>query len=153
MALGVALLVIVSAMMHASWNAMLKRSRDPEHLVVSMSAACALSSCALAVALHAHWPPRTALAWTVASGLLEAGYFLTLARALALAPLGAVYTIVRGGSLVVVWPVSILFLHEELTPSRGLGTALVLGGLATQYTKAMGRGIAIAALCACFVGG
>jgi len=153
MALGVALLVIVSAMMHASWNAMLKRSRDPEHLVVSMSAACAISSCALALALHTRWPPRMALLWIVGSGLLEAGYFLTLARALSLAPLGAVYTVVRGGALLIVWPVSILLLHEELTPLRGIGTALVLGGLATQYAKAMGRGIAIAAVCACFVGG
>ena len=52
-------------------------------------------------------PALRSVAWCLAAGTLEAGYFATLARALTRAPLGPVYTIVRG-ALVVAWPISVL---------------------------------------------
>lgn len=155
MPIGVALLVVVSALVHASWNAILKRSRDPEDAVLGAATVSAITAILVALALHPSRPTRVAIAWSVASGLLEAGYFVTLARALSLGPLGPVYTIVRGGALVVVWPVSMLFLNEPLGPRRGLGTALVLLGLvATGGPTPLGvRAVAVAAVSAVFVGG
>ncbi len=47
-----------------------------------------------------------ALPWGLAAGLGEAAYFFTLARALDIGPLGPVYTISRGASMLLVWPAS-----------------------------------------------
>jgi drug/metabolite transporter (DMT)-like permease len=160
MPIGVALLVVASAFVHAWWNALLKRSREPEQAVIGISAFAALTSGIIALALGAPSASPKAFVWVVLSGVLEAAYFVTLAKALSLAPLGPVYTIVRGGALVLVWPVSVLVLGEELTPWRAAGTALVALGLVSTGagerktgTAVHARGIALAALCACFTGG
>jgi drug/metabolite transporter (DMT)-like permease len=159
---GVALLVVASAFVHAWWNALLKKSRDPENAVIGISAFAALTSSIIAVALRPALPSTNAMFWVALSGVLEAAYFVTLAKALARAPLGPVYTIVRGGALVLVWPVSVLLLGERVTALRAAGTALVVLGLAStgagerttrSGTELQARGIALAALCACFTGG
>jgi drug/metabolite transporter (DMT)-like permease len=164
---SVMVLVVASAVAHAAWNALLKRCREPENAIVAMMLIAAASSSIFAFATHVPAPPARSAAWIIASGVLEAGYFVTLARALARAPLGSVYTVVRGGALVLVWPISIVVLGEIVTLGRGLGTLLVVLGLvatgAGQRSPALVRdekrgpkersGLAVAALCAMFVGG
>jgi drug/metabolite transporter (DMT)-like permease len=161
---SVALLVLASALVHALWNAVLKRRRDPEHAVFGVMFTAAVGAGLVALAGDAPAPSRASLAWCLASGALEAGYFLTLARALTRAPLGPVYTTVRGGALVVVWPISVFALGEGVTlPTLG-GTALVLLGLvATGASEtpparlredgALVRRLGWAVVCAAFVGG
>ncbi|MBX3263394.1 MAG: EamA family transporter [Labilithrix sp.] len=129
MPVSIVLLVLGSALAHASWNAILKRCREPEHAVIGMMFLAAASGVLFAVVLRAPAPPLASLAWCVASGVLEACYFVTLARALSRAPLGSVYTVVRGGALVVVWPISVLALGEAITAARAIGTLLVVLGL------------------------
>ena len=65
----------------------------------------------------------------VAAGVVETAYFVTLAKALSRAPLGSVYTVVRGGALLLVWPVSIAVFGEKVTPLIALGTLLTIAGL------------------------
>ncbi len=162
MGLETALLVIASALVHALWNAILKRTRSPEDAVIGMMVICASTAAALALAFRTALPGAVALGWCLASGALEAIYFVTLARALARAPLGPVYTTVRGGALVVVWPVSIALLGERPTLAIGGGTLLVVVGLvATGFAetpRAAGdepllRRLGWAFVCALFVGG
>jgi len=169
MTLAAVLLVLTSAFLHAGWNAILKRVREPEIAVLAMITIGSTSAVAVALVLRVPLPPRASLYWSLAAGILESGYLLTLARALSRAPLGPVYTIARGGALLVVWPVSILALGEQLTTSRLAGTLLVLVGLAatgmeTRATKVAKEGESAetpkiertgfmwAALCALFVG-
>jgi drug/metabolite transporter (DMT)-like permease len=167
--ISVVLLVIGSALAHAAWNAILKRTRDPENAVTSMMLVAAACSVGVALVLRVPAPSGTATAWCLVSGVLEAGYFVTLARALSRASLGSVYTVVRGGALVVVWPVSVFALGEPVNVSRATGTLLVVLGLsatgaaeripirAATTTVSGGRrvrsGLVIAALCALFVSG
>jgi uncharacterized membrane protein len=161
MALTALVLVLTSALLHAGWNAILKRSREPELAVLGMIAIGAASAVALALLLRAPSPPVRSVLWSVTAGVLEAGYLMTLARALTRAPLGAVYTIARGGALLVVWPISIGLLGEDATLPRAAGTALVLAGLAaTSWSTSPARGphktrsgVAWAAVCALFIGG
>ncbi len=161
MALTALVLVLTSALLHAGWNALLKRSRAPELAVLGMIAVGAASAVALALALRSPLPPARSALWSVTAGVLEAGYLMTLARALSRAPLGAVYTIARGGALLVVWPVSIGVLGEAATLARGAGTLLVLGGLAaTSWRPSPSggrhearRGLVWAVVCALFIGG
>ena len=164
MPVSIVLLVIGSALAHASWNAILKRTGNAENAIVPMMFIAALSGVVFAVGLGIPAPSRLSLFWCIAAGVLEAGYFVTLARALSRAPLGSVYTVVRGGALVVVWPVSVLFLGESINVLRAGGTLLVVLGLvatgtnerapvATEATRAVRSGLVVAAVCAVFVGG
>jgi drug/metabolite transporter (DMT)-like permease len=126
---AVVALVLASALVHAAWNALLKRHRDPEAAVVPMIAASALCAVAVALAARVPFPAMAPLGWSVASGLFEAGYVTALAAAMARAPMGVVYTVTRGGGLVLVWPVSVAFLGERATALGLAGAALVVLGL------------------------
>jgi len=61
--------------------------------------------------------------------VLELAYFVSLARALA-GPLGPVYTVSRGGAVLVVWPLSIGLYGETILLPAVIGSAVVLAGLA-----------------------
>jgi uncharacterized membrane protein len=100
------------------------------------------------------------LLYTLLAGAFEAVYFATLARALEKGPLGAVYTISRGGAVLVVWPLSILLFHEVVTAASASGSALVLGGLILCGVGAHGArgtgdrsGVWWAVLCAISIAG
>jgi drug/metabolite transporter (DMT)-like permease len=131
-------LVVGSAFLHAAWNALLKRHPDPEAAAPGMFAVCAIAGAAAA----AFWPGARAggisILWSGVAGAFEAGYIMSLARALARAPLGPVYTVSRGGALLLVWPLSVAWLGERVTASALLGTALVAAGLAATGLGAGG---------------
>lgn len=158
-----ALLVVGSALLHAVWNAILKRTRAPEDAAPAIVVVTAATALLVVLALQQPLPPPRSIAWCVVSGVLEALYFVTLARAFARAPLGPVYTTVRGGALVIVWPISIAFLGEHVTLGIALGTLLVASGLlatggsemphGTWRARLAGMNLGWAALCATFVGG
>jgi drug/metabolite transporter (DMT)-like permease len=161
---SVVLLVVASAIAHAAWNAILKRCNDPENAVVGMMAVAGCAGLAAAVVLRVPPPMPASTAWCLVSGALEACYFVTLARALSRAPLGSVYVVVRGGALIVVWPISVLVLGEQITGVRALGALLVVLGLMATGAAEISpprrpalaevrSGLAVAAICALFVGG
>jgi len=167
MSLSVVLLVLASALAHATWNAILKRTKDPENAIVGMMGVAALVGLVIAFFLRMKMPEPKVLGLIFASGVLEAGYFIALARALSRAPLSSVYTVVRGGALLLVWPVSVSLLGEKVTVERIAGTVLVMIGLAatsfadrssnaavvTEESQKIRSGLIVAAVCAFFVGG
>ncbi len=154
------LLSLLSAFLHALWNALLKRERDKDLAgvaVVVVAAAVALVI-ALALALLEGRVPfgdRGALAWSLGAGLFEGGYFITLVMALQRAPLGLAYTVSRGSAILLVWPLSVLWLHEAVTPAAAVGSALLaLGLVVAGLERGGGRGaLPLAALCGGFIAG
>jgi drug/metabolite transporter (DMT)-like permease len=126
-------LVLISAFTHALWNALLRVEPDKDRGLV---AAVAFASLFAIVVGGARWaagqvPFATgeAVGWTLAAGAFEAVYFTTLARALEVGRLGAVYTISRGGAVLVVWPLSLAWFAETLTWTSATGSVVVLAGL------------------------
>jgi drug/metabolite transporter (DMT)-like permease len=126
--------VLLSALLHALWNALLRLEKDKDRTLV---AAVAVATVLAIVVGGIRWALGTvpfetteSVIWTVGAGVLEWIYFASLAKALDRGPLGAVYTISRGGAILVVWPVSIALFAEPLTLTSGIGSAVVLGGLA-----------------------
>lgn len=131
-----------------------------------MVGAVAIGSLLAGVIAAVRWatgePPfstAAAAGYTIAAGLAEAVYFSTLARALTAGPLGAVYTVSRGGAVLVVWPLSIVWFGESVTWSSGTGSAIVLGGLvvsglgAEVSSSGARSGVAWAAVCAVSIAG
>lgn len=125
------LLVLSSAFFHALWNALLKRHEDPESAVVGVITVTVVCGGLWALGLQgAAFPTSAALLWSIMAGVLESGYLVTLAKALSRAPLGLAYTVSRGGAVLLVWPVSVLWLDERLTLGSMAGAALVAAGMA-----------------------
>ncbi len=122
--------VLLSAFLHALWNAFLKKQPEPEVAAAAVILVCAAA--AVLVALVSPGPAFPTLAsglWSGLAGAFEAVYIIALSRALTRAPLGPVYTISRGGALLFVWPISVAFLDERLTIAVAAGTILVALGL------------------------
>jgi drug/metabolite transporter (DMT)-like permease len=140
-------LVLTSALLHATWNALVRVEADKDTAVVVVVAiAWALTMILVAVELalgHTMFPGPRGLAWAAAAGAGETAYFLVLARALASGPLAPVYTLSRGGAVVIVWPLSVAALGEPVTALGALGSAIVLAGLAAA---GLARGLAAGAV-------
>jgi len=73
--------------------------------------------------------PGSSAVWAAVAGVFEWAYFYSLARALGSGLLGTVYTISRGGSVVLVWPLSVALFGEHITYEAALGSLVVLAGL------------------------
>jgi drug/metabolite transporter (DMT)-like permease len=151
-------LILASALLHALWNAILKRQPEPEVAAVAILAvATILAASVVPFTSGPTFPHNSGIPWSVAAGLCEAAYFLTLALGLRHAPLGVVYAITRGGALVLVWPVSVLLLGEQGNALSLAGVAVVTAGLMLVGHDSRGGfnqpGLAWAVLCAACVAG
>jgi drug/metabolite transporter (DMT)-like permease len=97
------------------------------------------------------------LYWALAAGVFEGGYFIALAMALMRAPLGFAYTVARGGAIALVWPMSVLFLGEALTPFSIAGVLVLWGGLLSVglggEARATPSGLRWSMLCALGIAG
>lgn len=131
---SVLLLTILSAFLHAMWNAGLRREPDKDSAVVIAIAVATAAAAAVAAIRFAGWgvgfATAAAAGWTVLAGALEGAYFAALARALDTGALGPVYTISRGGTLLLVWPASIAWWGEQVTTAQLAGSGVVALGLA-----------------------
>jgi drug/metabolite transporter (DMT)-like permease len=159
-------LVVLSAFLHAAWNALLKREADKDHALI---AAVAVATTLAAVVAAARWaflaelPFQTApaVAWALVAGVVELAYFVSLARALDGGALGPVYTISRGGAVVVVYPLSIVLFGEEPAVAALIGSGIVVLGLVLSGTQPgapdgggrRGSGIGWAIVCAISIAG
>jgi drug/metabolite transporter (DMT)-like permease len=152
-------LTLASAFLHALWNAGLRREPDKDGAVVVAIAVATLVAAAVAALRFGisgvAFASFAAVGWTLLAGVLEAGYFATLARALSTGALGPVYTISRGGTLLLVWPASVWWWGEELTPTRLAGSVVVALGLAlcTGARGATREAVAWSCLCALLISG
>src|SRR5689334_11838060 len=138
-------LVVFSALLHAWWNARLKRvAARPGAAVAALAGATAwavLAAFARRLAGGpAPFPATAAWAWALAAGLGEAAYFALLAAALKRGPLGPVYTLARGGAILAVWPLSITFFHETVGARAIVATAVLLAGLLLAGGGSAGAG-------------
>jgi drug/metabolite transporter (DMT)-like permease len=151
-------LVLVSAFLHAVWNALIKREKDPRSASLAVLAIAALvATVAVPFAQAPSFPRPAGLRWAAGAGLLEGGYFVTLGLALARGPLGPAYTVARGGAMLVAWPISVLCLGESFTLSAKFGVALIGCGLGLTairpHEHATRSSLVWAALCAVCIAG
>lgn len=123
-------LVLSSALLHALWNALLKREADIATATVCVLAVSWVSSVMLLPFFPGpRFATRESVLWGLASGVFEGVYFLTLAMALLRAPLGFAYTVARGTAIALVFPISVLLLGEHLGWLSGIGVLVLYVGL------------------------
>ncbi len=133
MPLAVLPLVLLAAVFHATWNALLKASENPLALATrALTWGTVLSLPPVAVAWLVSGRPGLPVAgWLIAlaSAVLELIYFITLSTAYRRGELSVVYPIARGTAPLLAVLVGLLLLGERLHPSAGLGVLALLAGI------------------------
>jgi len=125
--LGVTFAVLGAALLHASWNALIKSGADP----ILDTALVALASSGIAIALAAWVAPPAPASWPfiAASALIHVAYFTTLALAYHAGDMSHGYPIMRGTAPLVTALASWLWLGEAISPGAWAGVLLICGGV------------------------
>lgn len=127
MPLEVTVAVLGAALAHATWNAMLKSSRDVlfDMTLVVFAAGLVTAPFMLAVEL----PAAAAWPYIIASMLLHIAYYVALVGAYRAGDLSHGYPIMRGIAPLIVSLCALAWLGEAPTPSVWLGVLLICGGV------------------------
>lgn len=138
-----AALLLLSAFLHATWNAVTKTSRDKDSFVLlTIALSCALVALAWVLGREPFAiGGRAGLGYALLAGLFEAGYLVALAKGLARASLAKAYAIMRGGATALVWLSSLALRLEVFGPVTFAGSLLVVIGISiTGLGAGPGRG-------------
>ena len=130
---AIILLLLIAAILHATWNVLLKTASDPLRTAgtgMLVGAAFLIPVAGLGW-LAAGQPGLPDAAWRLAvlSGVLEAAYFIFLSAAYRRGDLSLVYPIARGTAPVLSVAVGVVILGEHLDPLGWLGVGLLLIGI------------------------
>lgn len=124
MSLSIFIAILCAALLHASWNALVKNSSDKIQgmLVLTLTHGCL----GVVIACFVEIPKIEAWPWLLASVLFHVIYQCLLALAYNHGSLSRVYPIARGTAPLIVLLVSFLFLEDILVTMEILGI-LILG--------------------------
>ena len=126
-------LVLVAAVLHVSWNVLLKSAGDPLRAAATGIAAAGVVLAPLAAiawwASGAPAVPPGAILLAIASGALEVLYFVLLSAAYRRGDLSVVYPIARGTAPLLAVAAGVVLLGERLPILGWVGVALLLAGL------------------------
>jgi len=120
-------LVLCAALMHASWNAIVKSDKDR----LSSFALVMLAGAAMGLVIAPFVPLPAVASWKflAASTVIHGFYYFFLLRAYAHGDLGHVYPIARGLGPTLVAIFSDALVGEHVSLHEGLGVALVSLGI------------------------
>ncbi len=119
--------VLFGALLHASWNALIKSGRDLQ----LDTALIHVLGCGVGAVLVAFvgLPPVAALPWLAASVVIHVGYYITLVGAYRHGELGFAYPIMRGSAPLLVALLSGRLIGETLPLAAWLGVAGISAGV------------------------
>jgi drug/metabolite transporter (DMT)-like permease len=124
---GIVVLVLGAAVLHASWNALLRGRSDLLWSITMMSIASSLVAIPGILLL----PPPAAASWPyiAVSAVLQVGYSLFLVQAYRMGEFSQVYPIARGSAPLLVTLGAAILAGERPSLVSLLGIALVCGGI------------------------
>ncbi|MGV8995940.1 MAG: EamA family transporter [Parvibaculaceae bacterium] len=127
LSLSITLLVLLAALFHAVWNALVKATPDR----LSMMAYVATSGGLLMLPLLPFTPFPSWEVWKIIflSLALHTGYKVFLVKAYTHGDMGQVYPLARGFAPAIVTVVGFLFLGEQLPALATVGVALIIIGI------------------------
>jgi len=125
-------LVLISAIAHASWNLMVRRSDKPELTNWMMATCGALLASPIAVYMFVTNSPSPVGWWYIlGTVILHIAYFFTLGRAYKHGDLSLVYPIARGLGLVLIPVIGVTVLGESVSMLAGFGIIAIFTGVVT----------------------
>jgi drug/metabolite transporter (DMT)-like permease len=138
MSADVFLVVLLAALLHALWNALIKTGTSKVTGMLIMTLCQGLLG--FAILLARPWPAAGVWPWLLASGALHAGYKVFLAFAYEQGDLSRVYPIARGAAPMLVTLISVVFLSDFIALGEYLGIALLGCGIAVMAHGAIRHG-------------
>ncbi len=125
----VVLAVLFGALLHASWNAMVKFSSDKslDTALINLLA----SFLAIPMVWWFGWPPVQAWPFIAASIVIHIGYYVALSGAYRHGDLGLTYPLMRGSAPLLVALSASVTLGETLSPLAWIGVIGVSLGVLT----------------------
>ena len=120
-------LVLISALMHATWNAVV-RAGSSRFMTLAMVDGTALLICLAALPL-VYVPSPQVWRYVLVSVVLNTVYRLFLIKAYETGDFGQVYPVMRGVPPVLVALFSYFLLHEQLSVQAMAGVLLIGGGI------------------------
>jgi len=148
-------LIVFSALLHATWNALSKASRDPLITITIIVATGGL--CGLPLMIWYPFPEASTWTWLLFSACVHYAYQLALIRTYQLGDLSQVYPIARGLAPLGVATLAAFGANESLEPNQIVG--LTLAAIAIFSLGASGareqssrRAVGMAVLTALLIG-
>ena len=134
MPLDVILLVLFGALLHATWNAIIKAGTDKSLDAALISAGGAVA----ALPFLAFLPLPNAAAWPFigVSAILQFAYFQLVAGAYRAGDIGLVYPLMRGCAPLLIAATSSFVLGETLSGGALIGTMTICAGILTLAFEA-----------------
>lgn len=125
----VVLAVLFGAMLHASWNALVKSSTDKalDTALINLLA----SFLAFPLVMLVGWPPADAWPFIAASIVIHIGYYVLLSGAYQHGDLGLTYPLMRGTAPLLVALSASVTLGETLSPLSWAGVVAISAGVLT----------------------
>ncbi len=152
MAPGVVAIVLCGALLHASWNALVKGGRDPFLSSVLVASGAALLS--LPVLPFVAQPAAASWPYALLSTVIHYAYYGLLSAAYRHGDMSHAYPLMRGSAPLLVAVSSVPLLGEHLSPMQYAAVACICGGIfglwlagrAARQAAAQGRATAFALL-------
>jgi drug/metabolite transporter (DMT)-like permease len=130
--------VLFGALIHATWNALIKAQADK----FSAAALVAIGAGIVALPIIAILPMPQAAAWPyiAASSIIHVGYFALVAFAYRSADLGVAYPLTRGSAPPLTALLAFLLIGETLGLNQWLAIAAIAAGIIALSADALLRG-------------
>ena len=120
-------LVLLAALFHATWNALVKTSGDRLSVLAMVNGCSAII--AIVMLPFVDVPARESWAYLFASIVLHTGYYLFLVEAYRVGDLSHVYPLARGLSPLLVAGAAVVFAGELLPAAAFSGVVLACAGI------------------------
>src|SRR5471030_377969 len=138
-------LVILSAIAHATWNAMMKSAGDRTLTMIAIRAVGLVIG--LAALPFVDWPDAAGWKWLAATSAVQFAYYALLIRSYGIGDLSIVHPLSRGLAPVLTTVAAFLFAGEVLTGGHLAAVALIsLGIMALSFRSGARRPAVVFAL-------
>lgn len=154
MTLTVFCILLFAALLHASWNAIVKASGDKMYAAIGVSGSAALI--ALVMLPFAPQPALVSAPYLLASCALQVVYTVLVAKTYQVSDMSQTYPLMRGTAPLLVALISVLVLGDSLSWLAWSGIAVIclsILAMAMNGRMTSRKGVWLALLNACFIAG
>jgi drug/metabolite transporter (DMT)-like permease len=137
MSFAVSMAVLLAALLHASWNAMIKGGGDVLHDTAGIVVGAMLIGLPFLFVVPV--PPAAAWPFIIASVVVHLAYYWLMISAYRAGDLSLVYPLMRGVAPLITAIAGITLLGEMPAPMAWLGMLLISGGVFLLGYRALGH--------------
>lgn len=123
MTLSVFCILLFAALLHASWNAIVKAGNDKLYSAIGVSGSAAIM--ALICLPFAPQPSAASLPFLAVSTALQVVYTVLVAKTYQVSDMSQTYPLMRGTAPLLVAIISVLFLGDSLSTLARVGIATI----------------------------